>query len=99
MKSDWVDTDEKRREIEQKLKTAQIDTCMHWNTPVERAEANGTKFDESCRVSTNSAKVHCVFDRSLGHANRTDRGADAIGCDRLITAFKISCNIIRRSSE
>src|SRR5262249_3172635 len=102
MKSDWADTDEKRREIEQKLKTAanrrQMDTCMRWNTAVERAEASGTKFDESYRVSTNSAKVHCVFDRSLGHANRTDRGADA-GCDRLITAFKIRCNIIRRSSE
>ena len=65
MKSDWADTDEKRREIEQKLKTAanrrQMDTCMRWNTAVERAEANGTKFDESYRVSTNSAKVHTAF--------------------------------------
>jgi extradiol dioxygenase family protein len=28
---------------------------------VERAEANGTKFDESYRVSANSAKVHTAF--------------------------------------
>lgn len=28
---------------------------------VEKAEANGTKFDESYRVSTNSAKVHTAF--------------------------------------
>ena len=28
---------------------------------VERAEANGTKFDESYRVSTNSARVHTAF--------------------------------------
>ncbi|PWU09118.1 MAG: hypothetical protein C5B51_06750 [Terriglobia bacterium] len=28
---------------------------------VERAEANGTKFDQSYRVSTNSAKVHTAF--------------------------------------
>src|SRR5215472_15299193 len=28
---------------------------------VEKAEANGTKFDESYRVSTNSARVHTAF--------------------------------------
>jgi len=38
-----------------------MDTCMRWNTAVERVEANGTKFDESYRVSRNSAKVHTAF--------------------------------------